>query len=150
MTPNDLQDSFKSTLLIDNQVLKSNLSSNTSVDISDKIHTIFLLHPSEDSEGARNTIISIAQACQLSPDVYAIMTVNFAWHQIRSRHHIKNVILFGNLEQQLALNITLPIHYNYNFDNRTWIKTVPMLTLMQDKAAKTALWNTALKKHFIA
>lgn len=149
MTNNDLNDNLKSTLLIDNQILKTSSNSQETLQITATVDTIFIVDAAEASPEALQTVKSIAQACQLQEMQYQIIAPTHPWHELKKHDHIKNIILFGELENALALNVQFPIHYIYTFDQKTWIKTVNLNSLNQDKAAKTALWNSALKKHFI-
>lgn len=149
MTNNDLNDNFQSTLLVDNQIVKHNSKATNSPQIGPSVHTIFIANAQDLNSETTQTVRSMAQACQLTEDVYTILPANTPWYSWRTLEQVKNIVLFGNLEPILELNINLPLHYIYAFDHRTWIKTVSLLQLTQDKAAKTALWNTALKKHFL-
>ncbi len=149
MTNCDLNDNFNSTLYTDHLIFKGKLSKVSALEILPETRTLFFVASTDAQAAVIDMINSMAKACQLSPNDYQICTAFVPWHTIRASQQIKEIILFGNIEKELGLNITLPLHYKFLFDTKTWIKSLNAPILLENKDAKTALWNQALKSHFI-
>jgi hypothetical protein len=148
MTGNDLKDNFKSTLYVDNEVIRSDNDAYTLPSNIEHVRTIFIITHTQNNPANLAMIDSIAKACKLQSSEYLIISQTVVWSQIRHFNNIKEVIIFGDLENYINIKIRLPLHYCYNFDERIWVKTVDCNTLNTNKDAKTALWNKALKLHF--
>jgi hypothetical protein len=91
----------------------------------------------------------ILAACKLQKEDYTIVTLTNDWSYFRHFNTIKEVLLFGMDEQDLNLNIQIPFNQPVNFDNRVWVKTSSVAEMMHSKEIKNALWQSALKPHFV-
>lgn len=149
MTRNDLNDNFKSILFTDNQIVKTNTAADSSSTVAATVRTVFVIKQSEKNDTATALVSGIAKACQLDDDAFVLLPDTISWKTLRHLTNIKEIILLGVSEADINVNISLPLHYSISFDDKTWIKSVDIATLNTNKDAKAALWNKALKKHFL-
>ncbi len=132
-----------------NEIIK--LTDNKQKNISEQLLTIRTLIISEQppSPEEADQLAKILSACRLLPDQYCTIYLPVSWTQLRTYSNIQEVILFGVTEQLLDLPVLFAENKGVHFDERTWIKTAAIAVLMQSKELKNALWQNALKPHFL-
>jgi hypothetical protein len=136
---------FNNSKLIEN---KNNIEKNISEGLL-TFRTLVIPAPFINQEEELEQLEKILAACKLQKEDYTIVTLTNDWSYFRHFNTIKEVLLFGMDEQDLNLNIQIPFNQPVNFDNRVWVKTSSVAEMMHSKEIKNALWQSALKPHFV-
>jgi len=123
--------------------------SNSAKELSANVRVVAYIDQESNNNEDISKLFDIIKACKITPDQVHIISDASAWRNYRNLEHIKEVFILGVAEEQIALNVTFPIHYPYEFDNRTWFKTIALKDLKNSPEAKGALWNKALKPYYI-
>ncbi len=144
-----MNDSLESLLIIDNQVFKYEEGVQAFRGLPDGVRTVFIVKDEEHTPEHAATLHSIAKACNLPDDAYAIIPCRYGWKDLRGFENIREVILMGVGERELDVLIDIPLHYVYSFDGRSWIRTVDMSTLKLNTEAKSVFWKDVLKPYFL-
>lgn len=87
--------------------------------------------------------------CKLHQGAYHNESAEKGWGYFRTQAHIKEVILFGVSESDFNISVVFPFNKPTMFDNKIWIKTVDLGSLLQRQDLKNILWQQALKPHYI-
>jgi DNA polymerase III psi subunit len=103
------------------------------------------LHNKEEKELLANMLT----ACQLRPEDYLVLQQPVPYPSFNANKHIKEVIIFGVSEKELALPVRFPTNFRFRFNERTIIKTSSLAEIMVNKQLKNELWQKALKPHFL-
>ena len=136
---------FTNSKLIEN---KNNIEKNISEGLL-TFRTLVISAPFINQAEESEQLEKILAACKLQKEHYKIVTLTNDWSYFRNSDAIKEVLLFGIDEEVLNLNIQMPFNHPVNFDNRIWVKTSSVSEMMHSKEIKNALWQNALKPHFV-
>lgn len=105
----------------------------------------------EDEESALLT--KMLAACKLTPGEYHLILLQeddlLAWPLIREATQPSQVILLGVEPSQLGMAVQFMPHQVSRFDERSWIPSASLSTLIEQPAIKNHLWNYGLKPVFI-
>lgn len=139
---------LSNTLFHNNKIIK--LKHNNQKNISEQLLTIrtLIILPEEPHPEEQAQLFKIFAACNLEPKDYFLAFPPLSWKELRQYQNIREILLFGTPETELDLPIQLPYNKNISFDDRTWVKTLSVQELMNNKEMKNALWQNALKPHF--
>jgi hypothetical protein len=146
----DVNEGFVTSFFGENEIVSGQLPTffEASNNISNEVKTLILAAPFEQVAAEQEQLNKILAACKFSPGTYLLLQEITPWAAIRNAAQIQNVLLFGITEQQLGISIVLPEHQIIAFDERKWVKTLPVAKLLNDGPAKNALWQNALKPLF--
>jgi hypothetical protein len=98
-----------------------------------------------------NFLLGILAACKLSMADIALVNLSknptLSYKDLAEQLLAEKVFLFGVEAGALALPLQFPHYQIQQYNNQTYLSSVPLSELHNDKAEKTKLWNS-LKKIF--
>lgn len=118
-------------------------------ELDSKIRVLAYIDTNSNNDEDISKLFDIIKACKIAPEQVQIIANTTAWRNYRNLEHIKEVFILGVAEELIELNIKFPLHYPYEFDGRTWFRTIALNELKNSPEAKAALWNKALKPYYI-
>ena len=93
------------------------------------------------------------EACKLATEKYNIIQLDadrmVAWYQLREKLDPKIIFLIGILPSQLGISSLFRLNAPNRFNDRTWLPTVSLTELEQNKALKQQLWTDGMKPVFV-
>lgn len=99
------------------------------------------------SEGEK-LVQGILSACNLQPGEWKIFPKGTNYQAAFNLHHLQYILVFGNTEKELNIDIKLPLYQTINFNGKIWVKAHSLEMLSKDAQYKKELWNKALKPLF--
>ena len=142
---------FYSVLYNDNKLFnhKNELEKNISEPLL-TVRTLVIIATINNEMEELNLLGNMLKACKLDTHEYHVVRENTSsWLYYRQLSNIKEVILLGDIQQSLDLDIQLMENFPIKFDNRVFIKSGSLAELAFNKNLKTELWSKALQPHFI-
>ncbi len=95
---------------------------------------------------------NMMKACKLQPQDYHVIYFEenpMSWKVLASKlTYIKEVILFGDLEESLNLSLNFQINHPTMFDQKVWIKAPLLNDIYHNDKVKSAFWSQALQPYF--
>ncbi|WP_162903101.1 hypothetical protein [Taibaiella koreensis] len=148
---NSKNDRFFNVLFSNNKII--NYKDNSEKNISEElltIRTLVFCRPLENVPEETEQLEKILIACKLQKEAYKVVQNVHSWSFYRKIENIKEILLFGITEKDLNLNILFTENQINKFDNRIFIKTASLATLLSNQQIKNDLWQNALKIHFLS
>lgn len=120
--------------------------------ISEELLTIrtlvFITQPIQEMEEYVQ-LERMLSACKLQKEDYKVELNIEDWAYYRTCDNIKEVLLFGITEKDLNIGVNIIENQVNQFDNRVWIKSISIAQMANNQQVKNALWQNALKPHFV-
>lgn len=143
--------SFYNVLFSNNKIIKC--KDNAEKNISEElltIRTLVLLQRPQDETAEMAQLEKILAACTLQKSDYKVIYRHHSWSDYRQYANIREVLLFGITESDLNISIQFNENQINKFDERIWIKTASISEMTHNQSIKNALWQNALKPHFVS
>lgn len=136
----------------DTLVHKKHLESAKNTDFPIQEQRVLVVYSEPLTDAISSMIGNMMKACKLQEKDYLIVSFKenpFQWKSLASKAGlIKEVILFGDLEEVLNLNFTFKINHPTMFDQRVWIKAHTLNEIYHNDKVKGAFWSQALQPYF--
>lgn len=136
----------------DTLVQKKHFENAKNIDLPIEKQRVLVVYNEPLTDAISLMIENMMKACKLQEPDYLIVNIKkypFQWKNIATQVElIKEVILFGDLEDAMNLNFNFKINYPTMFDQRVWIKAHPLNEIYQNDKVKGAFWSQALQPYF--
>jgi len=111
--------------------------------------TLILVRESDLQPETEAQLNRILAACKLQKGMYKVETAPYPWQLYRGYEQIREVLLFGVTEKDLNIEVQFAENQINKFDGRVFIKSAGISQIAGNQEIKNALWQNALKPHFL-
>lgn len=131
---------------------KTSLTTHLHNPLTDANQRVMIIYDELINESLKGMIQNMMKACGLSINEYHLLYLkekNISWKKLNQMATpIKEIIIFGELENKLSLNIQFKVNLPIQFDQKVWIKTHSLKEINEQQVKKANFWNQALKPYF--